>query len=49
MGWQSFGKSGKVKDQGVLSTAIHYVSLSGAGTSAKYTGLENEGFFDMGS
>ena len=46
MGWRVFGNF-DVKDDGPFERNPHYVRLKYSGHSDKFTGLENEGFFDI--
>ena len=47
MGWKTFGKV-SLKDDGPFERNPHYVRLAYAGHPHKQTGLDNEGFFDIG-
>lgn len=47
MGWRSFGNVA-VRDDGPFEKNPHYVRLSRAEHDAKFTGLDNEGFFGIG-
>src|SRR5574344_4305 len=47
MGWNVFGKV-EVKNDGPFDQNPHYVRLGFTGHGAKFTGLENEGFFGIG-
>lgn len=47
MGWKAFGKF-ELKNDGPFDKNPHYVRLSDAGHTDKFTGLENEGFFGIG-
>jgi alpha-L-arabinofuranosidase len=48
MGWNTFGKVSVQSQGGSFERNPHYVRLEAPGHSAKYTGLENEGFRGMG-
>ena len=45
MGWRAYGNF-DVKNDGPFERNPHYVRLKYSGHSDKFTGLENEGFFD---
>lgn len=45
-GWNAFGKV-EVREDGPFNNNPHYVRLSPAGHTDKYTGLDNEGFFGV--
>jgi alpha-L-arabinofuranosidase len=47
MGWNMYGNV-KVMDDGPFERNPHYVRLGDSGHGAKYTGIENEGFFGIG-
>ena len=47
MGWRTFGNV-KLMDDGPFERNPHYVRLGDSGHGAKYTGIENEGFFGIG-
>lgn len=47
MGWNMYGNV-KVMDDGPFERNPHYVRFGGSGHGAKYTGIENEGFFGIG-
>ncbi len=47
MGWNMYGNV-KVMDDGPFERNLHYVRLGDSGHGAKYTGIENEGFFGIG-
>ena len=46
-GWKAFGKV-DVRDDGPFERCPHYVRLGDPGHPAKWTGLDNEGFFGIG-
>ena len=46
-GWKAFGKVA-VRDDGPFDRCPHYVRLADPGHPAKWTGLDNEGFFGIG-
>lgn len=47
MGWTVFGNV-TLRDDGPFERNPHYVRLGGSGHAAKWTGLQNEGFFGIG-
>ena len=47
MGWRTFGNV-SLQDDGPFERNPHYVRLSPASHGAKFTGIENEGFFGIG-
>lgn len=47
MGWDTFGNV-RVMDDGPFERNPHYVRLGYSGHDAKYTGIENEGYFGIG-
>ena len=46
-GWKAFGQV-EVRDDGPFGRCPHYVRLGDPGHAAKWTGLDNEGFFGIG-